>query len=86
MLAEVVRDDDRPVCVDDSLMWIHWNSRDGSGNPTIQFDDTGAIYYRGQTNDGKTVLATRPTAYGQTSSPTTRRSATSLSSPTAPWC
>lgn len=57
LLARVDRDSGVPLCVDKTLMWINWAQNNGNLlNPAVQFDDTGAVYYAGQTHDGHTVL------------------------------
>ena len=55
LLAEIQRATGAPTCIDDELSWISWDEQ-GSKNPPIQFDQTGAIYYSGTTATGKAVL------------------------------
>jgi hypothetical protein len=56
LLAVIDRATGIPTCVDDSLSSINWNTGQGNGNPAIQFDDSGAVYYMGYTTDGHMVL------------------------------
>lgn len=55
LLAKVDVETGVPECVDSSLSSIVQGIRP-SANPAIQFDDSGAIYYAGFTNEGKSVL------------------------------
>ncbi len=55
LLAEVDRETGVPSCVDGTLSMINWSSSGSGGNPPIQFDAAGAVYYSGWTNGG-TVL------------------------------
>jgi hypothetical protein len=55
LLAEVDPSTGIPTCVDQTLQNISWGLS-GAKNPAIQFDNAGAIYYSGNTSDGKTVL------------------------------
>jgi hypothetical protein len=56
LLAEVDRATGVPSCVDGTLMSINWPYPGSSGNPPIQFDATGAVYYSGWKMTGGTVL------------------------------
>lgn len=47
LLAEVDRATGVPSCVDGSLSSISWPYPGSGGNPPIQFDATGAVYYAG---------------------------------------
>ena len=58
LLAEVIRETGLPICIDGSLEGIDWDTGYGQQKP-IQFDASGAIYYKGWTwakTGGKTVL------------------------------
>lgn len=54
LLAEVDRATGYPICIDDSLSSISWQEK--PANDAIQFDATGAIYYRGNSSSGDSVL------------------------------
>jgi hypothetical protein len=56
LLARVDRATGVPSCVDGTLTWISWTFSGSGGNPPIQFDATGAVYYSGSTMAGGTVL------------------------------
>ena len=55
LLARVDPGTGLPECIDSTLSYVNSNTY-GSNNPAVQFDDSGAIYYTGSTNSGKTVL------------------------------
>lgn len=56
LLAEVDRTTGVPSCIDGTLMSINWPYPGSGGNPPIQFDAAGAVYYSGWTMTGGTVL------------------------------
>jgi hypothetical protein len=56
LLAEVDRATGVPSCVDGTLSMINWPSSGSAGNPPIQFDGAGAVYYSGSAMSGRTVL------------------------------
>jgi len=56
ILAQVDRGTGVPSCVDGTLSWVRWPSPGSGGNPPIQFDAAGAVYYSGSTMTGGTVL------------------------------
>jgi hypothetical protein len=65
LLAEVAPETGLPTCIDNTLTNISWATNSRSSNPAIQFDNSGAIYYSGNTSGGRTVL--RKYLAGQTS-------------------
>lgn len=53
ILAEVAPSGGTPSCIDSELQSIDWNSNPtAASNPPVQFDSQGAIYYRGQGQNG----------------------------------
>jgi len=54
LLLRVTAGQDKPTCVDSTLRQVGLLKY--GTNPQIQFDDSGAIYYGGSTQDGRTVL------------------------------
>lgn len=57
LLARVDRSSGLMSCVDSTLAFITWpDDQWGYRNPAVQFDDKGAVYYEGWTDDGRTVL------------------------------
>jgi hypothetical protein len=56
-LAQVDRTTGVPTCIDPSLGGANWNLGMGrGGNPPVQVDAAGAIYYSGYTMEGRVVL------------------------------
>lgn len=55
LLLRVTQAEEKPACVDSTLRAVGLYSGN-QGNPQIQFDASGAIYYAGVTADNKTVL------------------------------
>ena len=45
-----------PTCVDNTLSTVEWPEGRGA-NPPVQFDQSGAIYYAGRDDTGKTILS-----------------------------
>jgi hypothetical protein len=57
LLARVDRLSGKPTCVDSTLNSVAWTDANGtSQNDAVQFDNAGAIYYAGWTNDAHMVL------------------------------
>jgi hypothetical protein len=57
LLAEVNPTTGQPTAIDSTLSSISWNTSTSSFyNPPIQFDNAGAIYYRGQGGGSNAVL------------------------------
>ena len=56
ILAEVAPSGGTPSCIDSELQSIDWNSNPtAASNPPVQFDSQGAIYYRGQGQNGSVL-------------------------------
>ena len=56
LLAEVAPSGGTPSCIDSELQSIDWNSNPtAASNPPVQFDSQGAIYYRGQGQNGSVL-------------------------------
>ena len=79
LLAEVDRATGVPSCIDGTLMSINWPYPGSGGNPPIQFDAAGAVYYSGWTMLVEPCFESTSTGFRRTSCPTTSSYRTSSS-------